>query len=96
MVKKCPHCGSIVVENIFGSTIKQKILDFIRTHPHSDIYQIMNAAWADDPNGGPEDRNAVHSHIHMMRKRLRKHGLAIKTRPGFGATYELIQIEAEK
>jgi hypothetical protein len=55
--------------------------------------QILNAVYADDPNGGPDAYETVRQHIFEINKTLAKHGLKIKSPLGGpGARYYLVQL----
>jgi len=60
----CPHCGqSIVPAGLISLPIKRRILDAVRRRPGIAAEELRGIVWADDPNGGSEDRKVLHVHI---------------------------------
>src|SRR5262249_34346381 len=59
--KKCPHCGQILVpDGLALPPVKRRILDAVKRRPGITAEDLRALVWADDPNGGPENRKAIH------------------------------------
>jgi len=88
----CPCCRQIIPpKGLFrDQPVKARIYEFIATHPQGVTRrQIMDAVWANDPNGGPEFENVVSVHIKHMRPALEREGVTISCARGPGATYRV-------
>ena len=62
--------------------IKQRIYDAVRRHPGITAEQLRCLVWADDPNGGPEDRKVLHVHISQLNDRLAARGIEVRASGG--------------
>ncbi len=93
MVKTCPHCGAIAEQKIFHSPIKQRIFDYVRTHPDAPLQSIHSAVYAEDPNGGPEP-NTVTAHVSCMNRHLRPLGMIITAKRGRNSGYRLVKVNS--
>jgi hypothetical protein len=71
--------------------IKQRILDAVRRRPRS-AEELREIVWADDPNGGPEDRRVVHVHVWQLNRLLMPYGFAIRAGRGAGAVYRCVEV----
>jgi hypothetical protein len=95
-VAKCCCCGQILPPKIkFTGPVKQRIYDYVvRHHEGVNRFQIMEAVYADDPDGGPESHSTIGVHIMQMNNQvLRQHGFIIRSAPGRNASgYRLIAL----
>lgn len=88
----CCCCGQLLPPRIkFSGPVKQRIYEFVAKHPEGvSRYQIMEAVYADDPDGGPESHSTVGVHIMQMNRQvLYRLGLMIRSPSGRGAEYKL-------
>jgi hypothetical protein len=75
----CPTCGQPCVPEGLGLTpTQERALRAVRRHPGITSEELRGLVWADDPNGGPEDRKALHVHVHHLNARLAVHGIAVR------------------
>lgn len=84
-VATCCCCGQVLPPKIkFAGPVKQRIYDFVSRHPEGvNRFKIMEAVYADDPDGGPESHSTIGVHIMQMnRQTLAKHGLLIRSPSG--------------
>lgn len=92
MVAACPTCGALVgAERLIGSPIKQKIVQFVRTHPNCTTEQVHARVY-----GGmdmPPDKSVVKVHVSQINKVLKIHKLQIKGTNGRYNCYTLIRLE---
>lgn len=63
--------------------IKRAILDVVQRRPGIGAEDLRSAVWANDPNGGPEDRKVLHVHVHQLNRLLWPHGIAVRHGRGF-------------
>ena len=92
ILSHCPTCKQVIPpKGLFrDQPVKARIYEFIATHPQGVTRrQIMDAVWADDPNGGPEFENVVSVHVAAMRPTLEREGVTISCAKGAGATYRI-------
>ena len=93
--KRCSHCGQVIpVPNPFQhQPVKRRIYDFVKNHPGgSNRNQIIDAVYADDPDGGPEHAATISMHVYQMRRVLNPLGLTITSPRGRGASFRLVEI----
>jgi DNA-binding transcriptional regulator YdaS (Cro superfamily) len=62
--------------------IKQRIYDAVRRRPDISAEQLRCIVWADDPNGGPEDRKCLHVHVAQLNVLLRPLGVMVRSAGG--------------
>src|SRR5262245_23440750 len=88
----CAHCGQPVLpsHSIPLPPLKSRILDLVRRHPGIQAETLRELVWADDPNGGPEDRKAIHVHVHQLNRALEPYGLRVRGSRSFGLRVEEI------
>jgi hypothetical protein len=67
MTAFCQHCGQPLLQQdeIPLTPLKGRILARIRRRPGVSAEVLRGLVWADDPNGGPEDRKVLHVHINQ-------------------------------
>ena len=90
--RRCESCGQIIPPKLLfeHQPVKKRIYDFIAKHPEGvSRDQILDAVYADDPDGGPTPQ-AVSVHIFLMRRVLNPLGLTITSPRGRGASFRLI------
>jgi hypothetical protein len=89
----CPHCGRPFAPR-FAVTgpIRRRIVQAIANRPDGiTLNELMDIAYADDPNGGPEAPNSVHVIIKRANEQLARQGYQIKTMwRGRGARYRMV------
>jgi len=79
----CPACGQpIVPDGLQLPRTKARILEIVRRRPDISAEDLRTAVWADDPNGGPEDRKVLHVHVAQLNKLLEPHGLMVRSQGG--------------
>jgi hypothetical protein len=94
MTATCPVCGQPVLpaDPIDLPPTKRRILEAVRRCPGISAENLRTLVWADDPNGGPEDRKVLHVHVVQLNKRLAKTGIAVRASKGAGAGYRIVAI----
>lgn len=75
---RCPCCGTPTIPAVVLPPTKQRILDAVRQRPGIDSESLRGIVWADDPNGGPEDRKVIHVHVWQLNRLLLPHGIAVR------------------
>jgi hypothetical protein len=94
-LKACPTCGRAfppVIE--VGGKRRQAMFDYVARHPEGvTVWQILEAVWSDDPNGGPELRNIVSVMAMQINIKLEKLGFSgrIRGSGGPGSLYRLLE-----
>jgi hypothetical protein len=79
----CPTCGSpIVPEGLQLPPTKARILEAVRRRPDISAEELRGIVWADDPNGGPEDRKVLHVHVSQLNHLLAPHGIVVRSQGG--------------
>jgi hypothetical protein len=94
MNEVCPHCKRPWVRGlkVIGPK-RQAMLDYIASHPDGvTVPQIMDAIYADDPNGGAECRQVIPTMAFAINKQLKPIGYRVASTRGPGAIYTLVQI----
>lgn len=87
----CPHCGQPIVprDPIPLPPLKARLLDLVQRCPGIEAAELRSLLWADDANGGPEDRKNLHVHIHQLNRRLAPLGLRVRGSKSYGYRLEL-------
>jgi DNA-binding response OmpR family regulator len=99
---RCPLCGGPARRNALTQDLdlsvltktERRILDEIIRHPYlgATIEQMLEAAYHDDPNGGPGAGNrTLDVHIHHLRRKLTAQGYGLSRERG-GNTF-LVRME---
>jgi hypothetical protein len=52
----------------------------VQRHPDISAGELRRLVWADDPNGGPEDRKCLHVHVSQLNHLLAVHGIMVRSR----------------
>ena len=79
----CPTCGSpIVPEGLQLPKTKARILEAVRRRPDISAEELRCLVWADDPNGGPEDRKVLHVHVSQLNHLLEPYGIRVRSQGG--------------
>ena len=96
MAQTCSECGQPTLPEsaIALPHIKQTIFNAVRKCPGISAERLRGLVWADDPNGGPEDRKVLHVHVSQLNALLRPHGLQVRGHQTLG--YRLVQCEPEQ
>jgi DNA-binding response OmpR family regulator len=86
----CQHCGQPLLQRdrLSLPPLKARILDLVQRNPGVSAEVLRGLVWADDPNGGPEDRKVLHVHINQANRVLAAHGLRIRGSRSFGYRLE--------
>jgi hypothetical protein len=91
--KVCPCCKREFGPEInVGGTIRQRIFDYIAKYPEGvTSRRIIDAVYADDPDGGPDSMNIVTVTVRQINKRIVPLGYRIDgDRGGVGSKYRLV------
>jgi hypothetical protein len=82
----CPSCGQPVIPaaGLSLPPIKTRIFETVRRRPGVDTESLREAVWANDPNGGPENRKAIHVHVNQLNRLLRRRGVVVRHDRGLG------------
>jgi hypothetical protein len=92
-MKTCAACGqAIVPDRLRLPPIKQRILDAVQRRPGIGAEELRALVWADDPDGGPEDRKVIHVHVHQLNKLLAPLGIVVRAPFGAGAGYRIQKV----
>jgi hypothetical protein len=62
--------------------IKQRIFEAVKRRPGISAEELRVIVWADDPNGGPEDRKVLHVHVNQLNQLLAAHGIMVRSQGG--------------
>ena len=93
-MKVCPHCKRPFPPELrVGGKRRQAMVDYLAKHPEgATVWQIMEAVYADDPNGGPENGQIIPVMKLHANKYLNRQGWHIKSSGGHGALYTLVKL----
>lgn len=91
---KCPCCGgrlaqhknpSVVLALLPMGKVQRRIVDKLARQFGAYVRrdELLDAAYFDDPNGGPDD-SMMRVHIHRLAAKMAKTPLTIKSRMGLG------------
>ena len=96
-MERCPCCGQFIppkVGALDNMRVKKRIYEFIARNPQGvSRDEIMDAAYADDPDGGPESVNVISVHVLRINKILEHEGVRIQSTRGPHATYRLARLK---
>jgi UDP-N-acetylglucosamine transferase subunit ALG13 len=71
------------------------MFDYVAGHPEGvTVWQILDAVYADDPNGGPSKHNIVSVMKFGINQKLKKLGISariVATGGGAGSIYRLVE-----
>ena len=92
----CRFCGQIVPPKdhvLQNKHVKRRIYEYIRQHPEGVTRkQVLDAVYADCPNGGPLEMNVISVHVQKINEILSDHGIRIASSRGPYATYRLVRL----
>jgi hypothetical protein len=82
--KQCPTCGQPLPpeEELKLPKIKRRIYDAVKRRPGIGAEELRCVVWADDPNGGPEDRKVLHVHVSQLNHLLAPFGIVMRSQGG--------------
>jgi hypothetical protein len=79
----CPTCKQpIAPTGLCLPRIKQIIYETVRHRPGISAEELRCIVWADDPNGGPEDRKVLHVHVSQLNHLLAPLGIVVCSQGG--------------
>jgi hypothetical protein len=79
----CSSCGQVIPpKRLHLPPIKQRIYEIVSSHPNISAEELRGLVWADDPNGGPEDRKVLHVHVSQLNHLLAAHGIMVRSAGG--------------
>ena len=81
----CESCGQpVLVRSELPPLppIKQRIFEAVRRRPGISPEELRGVVWADDPNGGPEDRKVLHVHVNQLNHLLAPLGIMVRSQGG--------------
>jgi hypothetical protein len=79
----CSHCGQPIAPTWLRlPRIKRIILEAVKRRPGISAEELRSIVWADDPNGGPEDRKVLHVHVNQLNYLLAPHGIMLRSQGG--------------
>ena len=79
----CPCCRQVIAPTgLHLPPIKQRIYDVVRQRPGISAVTLRDLVWADDPNGGPEDRKVLHVHVSQLNQLLAPYGVCVRSEAG--------------
>lgn len=87
----CPCCKRVLPETLtIGGRMRRRLLDYVGNHPEGvTVWQIMDALYADRPDGGPERHNVISVTVKQMNRFLVPQGYRIRGTGGPGSRYFL-------
>jgi hypothetical protein len=92
----CPCCKRPLSPEIkLRGPRMQRYFNVIAAHPEGlTVWQLLDLAYADDPNGGPEKHNVISVTCHNINRLIRPQGWEIVSsgRGGPGSVYRLRQL----
>ena len=91
MPVRCPSCGRVIasaLDDLALPRLKKRLLDIVSSRPGIDAETLRELLWADDPNGGPEDRKVLHVHISQLNNLLRPRGFQVRGHVSYGYRVE--------
>jgi hypothetical protein len=81
--KTCSSCGQpIAPTGLRLPPIKARIYEAVKRCPGISAEELRCTVWADDPNGGPEDRKCLHVHVWQLNSQLRPLGIMVRAQNG--------------
>jgi len=82
-IEVCPTCQQVIPpEGLRLPRIKRIIFEAVQRRPDISAAELRDIVWADDPNGGPEDRKCLHVHVSQMNRLLAPHGIMVRSQGG--------------
>jgi|SRR6516162_11699329 hypothetical protein len=81
--KICSQCGQVIApKGLRLPRIKARIFDAVQRRPGITAEELRGVVWADDPNGGPEDRKVLHVHVSQLNQLLVEYGICVRSAGG--------------
>jgi hypothetical protein len=77
----CPSCGRPLPAL---PRVKQRIFDLVGRYPGIAAERLRELVWADDPNGGPENRKLIRVHVHQLNRMLAPFGVRVRGSISYG------------
>jgi hypothetical protein len=78
-IECCSTCGQPkLTGDLLLPPVKKRLLEIVRRRPGITAEELRSLVWAEDPNGGPEDRKCLHVHVHQLNRLLAPLGLVIR------------------
>jgi hypothetical protein len=87
VVRCCPQCGQVIPpKKLFPhQPVKRRIYEYVARHPEGvSRRQIIDAVYANDPDGGPISESIISCHLFSMRPTLHAAGVNITSPRGRG------------
>jgi len=79
----CPTCHQVIApEGLHLPPIKRIIFETVQRRPDISAEELRGVVWADDPNGGPEDRKVLHVHVCQLNHLLAPLGIMVRSQGG--------------
>ena len=79
----CPACGQVIAPTgLHLPRVKMQIYEAVRRRPGITPAALRDVVWGLDPNGGPESRTILHTHISQLNILLRPHGIEVRSAGG--------------
>jgi hypothetical protein len=81
----CESCGQpVLVRSELPPLppIKQRIFDAVKRRPGISAEELRGVVWADDLNGGPEDRKVLHVHVSQLNQLFAPFGIMVRSQGG--------------
>jgi hypothetical protein len=79
----CSACGQPIVPPVPDlPPTKLRIFDTVKRCPGITAEELRCVVWADDPNGGPEDRKVLHVHVSQLNHLLAPRGICVRSEGG--------------
>jgi len=79
----CPTCHQVIApEGLQLPRIKAQIYEAVRRRPGITPAALRDVLYGLDPNGGPESRTILHTHIAQLNLLLRPRGIEIRSSGG--------------
>ena len=93
---RCCCCGQLIpppAEVFQNARVKQRIYEYIAAHPEGvSRRQVVEAVYADDPDGGPEYMNVIAVHVKQMNPKLATLGVRLVASGGPHSVYRLVAL----
>jgi hypothetical protein len=93
----CPHCGRPMIPksarfpHVRGAR-RSRVVELIDDHPGISGEALMDALYADDPDGGASSRKIIAVLVYHARKQITQDGYKIESSVGRGGGYRIVPI----
>ena len=79
----CPACGQVIAPTgLHLPRVKMQIYEAVRRRPGITPAALRDVVWGLDPNGGPESRTILHTHISQLNRLLAPYKIEIRSAGG--------------